>query len=810
MNDVRFAFRQLLKAPAFSVIAVATLALGIGVNSALFNVVNSILFRSPGYADPSTLVDVYETSPGFRYSTTSYPDYKDVRDRNQVFSGVALYQLQALGFSRGDLTRTVWAEVVSGNYFSVLGVPAVLGRTFDAVQHDVPGAPPVAVLSHGFWQKEFGADPRVIGTTIRLNGAAVQVLGVASPEFKGMIRGLRAEVWVPAAATALIFPGSSFFTNRGNHNSFMRARLKPGITAAQAATDMAGIAARLGEIYPETNKGRDLLVVPTAQVTLNPQVDGMVAGASLGLMAVPAMVLLIACANLATLFLTRATGRSREIAVRMALGASRREVVRGLLAESLLLSAAGGILGLLICFWLSELLVRFQPPIPVPLSLDISVDWRVVAFTAAISVVTGVVFGLAPALRATRTDLVADLREGARGSSTRSRLRSGLVVVQLAVSVVLLVGSALLLRGLGGAARVNMGFNPNAAGTLVFDPAQQGYSNERSLALLEQLIGRARALPGVVEVSSTSRPPLNLNVSTNEIMVEGRPVENGQYPEIQRASVAPGYVKAIGAVLSNGRDFTPRDREGQPLVVVVNETAARLLWPGQSALGRRIAGRTSGGEPPWREVVGVVKDIKVTTIGERPTAQIFYPVLQFAETQFTLIARTTGDPARTAVELRRLLKELDPTVPVMASGPLVDQVTTALFPVRFAAMLLTVLGLAGVAIAAIGLYGTIAQGVAARTRELGIRIALGADPRLVRRMVLIDGLKLATVGLAAGLVIAALASQVLGTWLYGVSPYDPLAFVTVPLLLLLVAVTACLIPARRATRVDPVNALRVE
>ncbi len=810
MNDVRFAFRQLLKAPAFSVIAVATLALGIGVNSALFNVVNSILFRSPGYADPSTLVDVYETSPGFRYSTTSYPDYQDVRDRNQVFSGVALYQLQALGFSRGDLTRSVWAEVVSGNYFSVLGVPAALGRTFDAVQHDVPGAPPVAVLSHGFWQKEFGADPRVIGTTIRLNGAAVQVLGIASPGFKGMIRGLRAEVWVPAAATALIFPGSSFFTNRGNHNSFMRARLKPGITAAQAATDMAGVAARLGEIYPQTNKGRDLIVVPTAQVTLNPQVDGMVAGASLGLMAVPAMVLLIACANLATLFLTRATGRSREIAVRMALGASRREVVRGLLAESLLLSAAGGILGLLICLWLSELLVRFQPPIPIPLSLDISVDWRVVAFTTVISVVTGVVFGLAPALRATRTDLVADLREGARGSATRSRLRSGLVMVQLAVSVVLLVGSALLLRGLGGAARVDMGFNPNAAATLVFDPAQQGYSGERSLALLEQLLNRARALPGVVEVSSTSRPPLNLNVSTNEIMVEGRPLENGQYPEIQRASVAPGYFKAIGAVLSNGRDFTPQDREGQPLVVVVNETAARLLWPGQSALGRQIAGRTSGGEPPWREVVGVVRDIKVTTIGERPTAQIFYPVLQFAETQFTLIARTTGDPATTSVALRQLLKELDPAVPVMASGPLVDQVTTALFPVRFAAMLLTVLGLAGVAIAAIGLYGTIAQGVAARTRELGIRIALGADPRLVHRMVLVDGLRLASVGLAAGLAIAALASRVLGTWLYGVSPYDPLAFVTVPLLLLLVAVVACLIPARRATRVDPVNALRVE
>ena len=810
VNDIRFALRQLIKAPAFSLVALVTLALGIGVNRALFNVVNSILFRSPGFADPATLVDVYETSPGFRYSTTSYPDYRDVRDQNRVFTGVALYQLQALGFSRGDLTRTIWAEVVSGNYFSVLGVPATLGRTFDPVQHDVPGAPPVAVLGYGFWQKEFGADPRVIGTTIRLNGANAVILGVASPEFKGMVRGLRAEVWVPAAATAAIFPSSSFFENRGNHNSFMRARLKPGVTAEQAGADLAGVGARLGETYPATNKGRELVVVPTAKVTINPSIDGMVAGASLGLMAVPAMVLLIACANLATLFLTRATGRGREIAVRMALGASRREVVRGLLAESLLLSIAGGLLGLLVCLWLSELLVHFQPPIPIPLSLDVRIDWRVVAFTAAISILTGVVFGLAPALRATRTDLVAELREGARGSATRSRLRSSLVAVQLAVSVVLLVGSALLLRSLGGAARVDMGFDPTAAATMLFDPSQQGYDGDKSLAVLERLLDRARALPGVVEVSSTSRPPLNINVSTNEIMVEGHPVADGRYPEIQRASIAPAYFKTIGATLAEGRDLTSQDRTGQPLVVVINETAAKLLWPGQSALGRRLASRTSGGEPPWREVVGVVKDIKVMTIGEAATAEIFYPVLQFPETQFTVIARTRGAPAATVVALRQVLKEIDPTLPVMAAGPLLDQVAAALFPLRFAAMLLTVLGLAGLAIAAIGLYGIIAQGVVARTRELGIRIALGADPGAVRWMVLADGLRLAGLGLGVGLAIAAIGSRILETWLYGISAHDPLAFLAAPLLLLGVAAAACLVPARRATRVDPVEALRVE
>lgn len=807
MNEIRYAIRQLVASPVFSVVALLTLALGIGVNGALFSIVNSILFRPPGYADPATLVDVYETSPGFRYSTTSYPNYRDVRDQNSVFSGVALFQLQTLGFSRGDQTKSVWAEVVSGNYFSVLQVPVAIGRAFDPEEHDVAGAPAVVVLSHGFWTREFGADRRVVGTTVRLNGSPFQVLGVAPPEFRGMVRGLVAEVFVPAAATPHVFPSSSFLESRGNHNSFMRARLKPGVTPEQAASNLTAVADGLAKVYPETNDGRTFLVVPTSEVTLNPAVDGAVTGVSLGLLVVPGLVLLIACANLATLFLTRAAGRRREIAVRMALGASRGQVIRQLLAESMVLSVGGGLVGLLVCAWLASVLVRFQPPVGIPLSLDVVIDWRVLLFTGLVAIGTGVVFGLVPALRASRPDLHADLREGSRGSAARSRLRSGLVVVQLAVSAVLLVGSVLSLRGLQGAAAVDLGFVPGAAATLMFDPQQQGFDGPRSQAFIKQFVDRLRGLPGVAAVTATTRPPLNLNVGTTEVVAEGAEPLGGRHPEIQRAQVASDYVRTIGATLVAGREFSDQDQADQPQVVMVNEAAAALLWPGQNPLGRRIS---SKGSTIWREVVGVVRNIKVMTVGEKPTAQVFFPLYQSFDSPIVVIARTAGNPATLATSMRSTLKSLDGSMPVMSTGILADQVSTALFPVRLAAMLLTVLGAAGLAIAAIGLYGIIAQGVVARTRELGIRIALGAEPGAVRAMVLREGMALAGIGLGVGLALSALASRALATWLYGVSPYDPVAFLAGPAVLIAVAAAASLIPALRATRVDPVTALRAE
>ncbi len=811
LRDLRFAFRQLARAPGFSLIAVLTLGLGIGAISALFNIVNALLFRPPGYRDPKTLVDVYQTSPGFRYGTTSYPDYADLRDQNSVFDGVALYQLQSLGFSRSDQSRSVWAEVVSGNYFTVLGVQAQVGRLFQPKEDDIPGASPIVVLSHAFWQREFGRDPRVVGTTVRLNGSPFQVVGVAAPEFHGMVRGLIPGVWVPAAMTDRLFPGSSFLTERGNHNSFMRARLKPGVTAVQAATNATAISQRLAETYPASNVGHQFVVVPTSDVVVNPSIDGMISGAALGILAVPALVLLIVCANLATLFLTRHAGRRREIAVRLALGAARRQVVRQLVVESLLIALAGGALGLGLCIWLSDLLMRFQPPTPVPLSLDIQMDWRVILFTAGVAISTAVLFGLAPALRATRPNLSGDLREGGRGSIPQSRLRAGLVVAQLAVSVILVVGSGLLLQGLAGAARVDLGFVPGQGATLSFDPKQQGYDDQKTFALFRELRERLKRLPQVKSVSYATRTPLSLNISSNEIMTEGHDPGPGHYPEIQRSTVGPEYVATIGGRLASGRDFTEDDDRNHPRVVLANESAARLLWPNENPIGKRLASRNSKGPGTWLEVIGVVKDIKVTTVGETPTPQLFFPLYQSGNDSYVaLIARTTGEPAVLVGELRRALKDLDATMPIMSSGVLDELVTTALFPIRFTALLLVALGAVGLLISAIGLYGIIAQNVAARTRELGIRMALGAKARDVQAMVLRQGLRLSVVGLGLGLLIAAFGSRLLRSWLYGISPLDPLSFSVAPIALLAIAAVACLIPARRATQVDPVEALRAE
>jgi predicted permease len=805
--DARFAVRQLVKAPGFSLIAILTLALGIGANSTIFSVVNSILFRPAGFARPEQLVDVYTASPNFRYGTTSYPDYRDLREQATVFDGVLNYRFSTLGFTRTDVTRPIWNEAVSANYFDVLGVVPVIGRGFEAAD-DRTGAAPVAVISSAFWRREFAGDPKVLGTPIRLNGRPFTVVGVAPDAFRGMARVVPPSVWITSAGVETLFPGADFKESRGNHSSFVRARLKPGVTVAQARQAAIAVSNRLAALHPGTNAGREFVVVPTAGVLLNPGVDGMLQAAAVVMLAVPALVLLITCANLATLLLTRASGRRREIAVRFALGASQRDVVRQLLAESLLLAAAGGAAGLVIAAWASRALARFQPPLEVPLSLDLAIDGRVLGFTAFVTLATGVLFGLAPALRAGRVELATEIREGTRGAARRSRLQAGLVAAQLAVSMVLLVGSGLLLRSLAGVARLDLGFDPEESALVQIDPQQVGYSGERSVQFYRQVLERVRALPGVAAVSLANRLPLNLNVSSNELHVDGRPNAAGELPEVQQAMVGPDYFNAIGGHLAQGRDFTDADGPGGLPVAIVNQSAARLLWPGESAMGKRFAADDQGRAGTWRQVVGVARDVKVMTVGERPTPQVFYPVFQSFDSYLTVVARGRGNPTSLARSVRTVIGELEPAMPVLTSGGLSNIVGTALFPLRVGVALLVILGLVGLVIASIGLYGIIAQSVAQRTRELGIRLALGAQVPHVLRMVFRDGLLLAGLGVVVGLALAMLLSRLLATWLYEVSPYDPLAFTVAPLVLFLVAVLACWIPARRATRVDPVVALK--
>jgi predicted permease len=807
--DARFAVRQLVKAPGFSLVAVLTLALGIGANSTIFSVVNSILFRPTGFARPEQLVDIYTASPNFRYGTSSYPDYRDLREQASAFAGVLNYRFNTLGFTRADVTQPIWNESVSANYFDLLGVPLLIGRGFDGGD-DRTGAPPVAIISYAFWRREFAGDAKVLGGSIRLNGRPFTIIGVAPAGFRGMARGVAPAVWIPTAGLETIFPGGDFKEDRGNHSSFIRARLNPGVTVEQARENALAVSKRLGTLHPGTNAGRDFVLVPTAGVVLNPGIDGMLRAAAVAMLVVPGLVLLITCANLATLLLTRASGRRREIAVRFALGAARRDVVRQLLAESLLLATIGGAAGLVLAAWASRALGRFQPPFEVPLSLDLAIDGRVVGFTLLVTVVTGVLFGLAPALRAGRVELAAEMREGTRGAARRSRLQAGLVAAQLAVSMVLLVGSGLLLRSVAGVARLDLGFEPEDAAAVRIDPQQIGYSTDRSVQFYHQLLDRVRTVPGVLAVSFANRLPLNLNVSSNQMYVEGRANAAGELPEVQQAMVGPDYFKAIGGHLAAGRDFSDLDGSTAVPVAIINESAARLLWPGESPLGKRIAADDQGKARTWRQVVGVVRDVKVMTVGERPTPEIFYPVFQAFDSYLTIVARGRGSSGALARSIVTEVHALEPAMPVLMSGGLTETVATALFPLRVGVFLLVVLGLVGLTIASIGLYGIIAQSVAQRTRELGIRLALGAQVPHVLRMVFRDGLLLAGGGIVIGLLLALGLSRLLATWLYGVSPYDPLAFTVAPLVLLGVAMLACWVPARRATRVDPVNALRAE
>lgn len=808
--DLRYAVRQLLRTPGFALVAVLTLGLGIGVTSTLFSLINSVFLKPRGVAEPERLVDIYMRSQDFPSGAVSFPDYEDLRAESRSLSGAAAYRLGTLGYGAADGIRSVWTETVTANYFEVLGVPAALGRTF-APSDDREGAALVAVVSERFFRRDLAANPAAIGRAILLNGQPFEVVGVAPASFTGMVRGLVPEVWIPSAATLGLYPGTTQRIDRSNHSYFVKARLAPGARFEEARAEADAIGRRLAEIHPETNRGLTFAAFRAESVVLNPMVDGAVTGAAFVLMAVPVLVLLIACANLATLLLTRATSRQRELAVRLALGAGRARVIRQLVTESMLLGLLGGAVGLLFCLWASQLLLAFRPPLPLPLSLDAGVDVRVLVFTLMVALLAGVGFGAVPALRATSSQPAQDLHEGRAGGGVRApRLRAALVAGQLAVSVLLLVSAGLLVRGLAGAARLDLGFDPAGTATLSVDLTFHRMDAATGRRFLVAALDRILALPGVSAASFANRPPVDLNVSADEVLVEGRLLgPDERAPFMQNAIVGPGYFAAIGARVERGREFTREDGVDAPQVVAVNRAAARQLWPNEDPIGRRL--RTGAGDQqPWREVVAVVGDIRVNTPGEQPTPQLFFPLLQRYEPYQTFLVRTGGDPTSMLPLVRRAVTEANPEVTILSTGLLADRVAAGLWPARFAATLLAGLGLAGLAIASLGLYGSVAHAVSQRTRELGVRVALGAHTRDVLSLVLREGMTTVALGLVAGLVLAGLASQALRAFLYGVSPWDPAAFLAGPLVLALVGLAACYAPARRATRVDPVEALRSE
>ena len=811
-KDISYAIRSLLKRPGFVSIAVITLALGIGANTAIFSLVNAVLLRSLPVERASEVVSVAVRGKDDSMSAFSYPNYRDFRDRNETLSGLLVYRFVPLSLSRSGANERVWGFEVSGNYFDVLGVKAIRGRTFLPEEDKTPLANPVAVVSYESWQRRFGGDPDLVGKDVLLNNHQFKVIGIAPENFKGTELVYTPEIWLSASMMGWVEPGADWLDDRNTRNFFAIGRLKPGVDTRQAEASLNLLALQLAKEYPDTNEGQTVKVVPPGFIL--PELRGAVVSFTWVLMAAVALVLLVTCTNLAGLMLARATDRRREIAIRLAMGANRWRLIRQLLTESVLLSVIGGVAGMLLAVWIVQLLLAFKPPIDFPLSLDVSVDWRVLLFSFAVSLVAGAIFGLAPALQATRPGVSQALREtSAQGGASRTRLRSVLVVAQIAISLVVLISAGLVVRTLLQLQTMNPGFDPQNALTMSFDLGLQGYDRQRGQQFYRQLSERVRALPGVKSAAVSDYIPLSLNFNSRNIFVEGQPAERGEnVPLAMNSSAGPRYFETMRTPLVHGREFTDQDQDGSERVAIVNETFVKKLMTSvnssSEAIGKRIAFGSAGG--PYVRIVGVAREGKYFNIAEDPRPFVWTSLAQDYSTNGILTVRTEGNPEPLLAAVRKEVQALDPNLPLFDVKTLSEHMRFALFPARVAATVLGVFGLVALLLSAIGIYGITSYTVAQRTHEIGIRLALGAQLSDVLSLVLRHGLKLTAIGAALGLFGAYLATRAITSVLYGVSPTDPLTFGLVSLVLVGVALVACYVPSRRATKVDPLIALRSE
>jgi predicted permease len=811
-KDVSYAIRGLMKRPGFVAVAVITLALGIGANTAIFSLVNAVLLSSLPVDHPSQIVSVALRGKDDAMSAFSFPNFRDYRDRNDVLSGLLVYRFVPLSLSRSGANERVWGFEVSGNYFDVLGVNAIKGRTFHEDEDKTPLANPVAVLSYDSWQKRFGGDPEIIGKDVLLNNYQFKVIGVTPAGFKGTELIYTPEVWLTSSMMKWVEPGADWREDRTTRNFFANGRLKPGVSARQAEASLNLLAQQLGKEYPDTNEGQSVKVVPPGFVL--PDLRGAVVSFTWILMAAVALVLIVTCTNLAGLMLARATDRKREIAIRLAMGANRMRLIRQLLTESVLLSLIGGVAGVMLAFWIVDVLLAFKPPIDFPLAMDVKIDWHVLVFSLGVSLFAGAIFGLAPALQATRPGLSQALREtSAQGGAARTRLRSVLVVAQIAISLVVLIAAGLVVRTLQRLQTMNPGFNPQNALTMSFDLGLQGYDEQRGQQFYRQLAERVQSLPGVKSAAVSSYIPLSLNFNSRNIFIEGLPAERGEnVPTAMNGSAGPRFIETMGTPLLQGREFTDQDQAKSEQVAIVNETFVRRLMPNVSttaeAVGKRFAFGAATG--PFMRIVGVVKDGKYFSITEDQRSFVWTPMAQDYNSSGILTVRTEGNPEALLGAVRKQVQTIDPNLPLFDVKTLTEHMRFALFPPRIAATVLGVFGLVALLLSAIGIYGITSYTVAQRTHELGIRLALGAQRKDVLKLVLSHGLKLTLIGAALGLVGAYLATRAITSVLYGVSATDPLTFLFVSSLLVGVALLASYVPSRRATKVDPLIALRNE
>ncbi|MGE0039666.1 MAG: ABC transporter permease [Vicinamibacterales bacterium] len=824
IRDVGYALRWLRRSPGFSLVAILSLGLGIGFNTAIFAVVDALLLRPLPVAAPDRLVEVYtDSTDGDRYATSSVPDYRDLAARNEVFSGLAGYSPMFAAVNAGDRARLTMGEVVTGNYFQVLGVTTALGRALQPGD-DVPGAPKVVVLSHAFWQRQYGGDPAAVGRTLTIQGRTYDIVGVAPAGYSGLVPLLAPEIFIPVAQVEDVEPagiqsvvpsptGTTRLDRRGTRWLFLKGRLAPGVGVEQARANLDVLAAQLASEHPVTNTDRRMAVLPTSQVRLHPDADGLVSWGVGGTMLAVGLVLLIACANVAGMLLARASARQKEISLRLAVGASRRQLVQQLLTESVVLAGLGAGVGVAMAWWLTRAIATISLPIPVPLAVDIRLDWRVLAFTAAAAMVTGIVAGLVPALRASRPDLVPALKgeaSAARVGRRRLTLRDALVAGQIAVTALLLVSAGLLLRSLSASGAASVGFATSGVALVGLDMGMAGYDDQRAEQFYKEAERRLRAVPGVTAVARASRFPFSLNFNRTNIAFPGRqqsPDEMG--PSIDSADVSPSYFETLGVPVVEGRGFSGADTRESPAVAVVNQALARQYWPGQSAVGQVVYRRTLASGRPL-QIVGVVSDHALHAVGEAPVPAIFTSTTQTQSAYGVLAARTSGDETALLAEMRRVILGMEPNALFLDNQTMREQISATLFPVRAAATLVGAFSAIGLLLATIGLYGVIAFMVARRTREIGVRMAIGARPSDVLGMVMRQGLGIALGGVAVGLVLAAGATRLVAGALYGVGVADPVAWGGSIAVLLGIAMLANLVPAWRAMRIDPARALRAE
>jgi predicted permease len=812
-RDMRHAVRLLKRDPLFALTAVLSLAIGIGANTTIFTIGHALLFRPPaGVADPDALIDIGTRTPGGGFGNSSYPNYLDVRRRATTLDGAYASGLfpRAMSFSgAGDspATERVFGTLVTGNYFSVLGATPAAGRLFDPETVDRPGADPVVVLSHRFWTRRFNRDPSVIGRAILLNRQSFTVIGVAAERFQGP--GVRAgDLWLPMEMSS----AASSLTNRGAALFLVSGRLKHGVSIQQAAAEIDAIGRALEIEYPEENRGRSLLVESLSPV---PGARVPVAIFLVLLLTIVTLVLVIACANVAGVLLARAAARRTEIAVRLAMGAGRARLIRQLLAETLMLFVLGGVAGVAIARILASVLVALLPSLPFPVNVSLALDGRALIFTAGMVLVSAVLSGLVPALQASKADVVSALKDDAQAPA-RLRLRHAFVIAQVAVSILLVVVGGLFVRALQAAGSGNPGFDPHGVELASIDLSLAGYTSTTGPRFARELVDRVRGLPDVQSASIALVLPGGFETQRRELTVPGVAPPNGERSfSVDWNIVEPRYFATLRIPLASGRDFTAADREGNQAVAIVGEGTARQFWPGENAVGRYVVQTTVGPRAQITatralQVVGVARDVKASSLIDGLSRSIVYvPLQQQYMPMLTIVARTTRGQ-RIADEIRALVAAMSPELPIVASQTREAATALGLVPQRVVVSVAGGLGLVGALLAAIGIYGVTAYAVARRRREIGIRMALGARRADVVGMILRRGIRLTVVGCAIGLLLAAGAGQALAVFLFGVPPLDPAAFGGAAALFGAVGFTACYLPARRATRIDPMTALRCD